>query len=411
MKGQPRALYLLNFISMWECFSYYGMRVLLVLFMIHKMHYSDGQAFGLYALYTTLIELGGLVGGFVADRYLGLKRSITLGAWTIALGHLTLAVPDSSWTFFLGLGIIVSGTGLFRSNVAALLGEFYEENDPRRDAGYTLYYTGINLGGFLATVLCGAVGEIYGWHAGFSLAALGMLSGNISLLIGRKLLEGKGENKKVLFSKAKGLLSMLAIILAALAASVAIYNYTYVTPVIPFLALGGIYFAFKQSKETAAEHKQGLKKLLLYVFFLMVFFICEEQLGSSLVLFSERHFDRETMYGVIPAASLITFNPLTILIAGPLLSQVMQKIPLRGIHKIIMSFFLLGAAFCLLGIGCLMANSGGIVPLGFGITSIMVIALGEIFIGPDGVRLRFGSCTPCAARIYYGVGHNRIRLS
>src|SRR5262249_16053523 len=150
-----------------------------------ELGYSDEKAFGLYALYTTLIELGGIGGGIVADRYLGLKRSIVLGGITIALGHLSMTVPYSEFTFFLGLGLIVLRTSLFRSNVAAFLGHFYDENDPRREAGYTLYYTGINIGGFLATIGCGIVGEMYGWHAGFGLAAIGMLLGLIVLFLGR----------------------------------------------------------------------------------------------------------------------------------------------------------------------------------------------------------------------------------
>jgi POT family proton-dependent oligopeptide transporter len=134
MKSQPKELFLLNFVSMWECFSYYGMRVLLVLFMIHEFDLSDSEAFGFYALYTTLVEFGGVFGGMIADRLLGLKRTIMLGGWTIVCGHLSLIVPESKLCFYLGLGLIIVGTSLFRSNNPALIGKTNQENDPRRDA-------------------------------------------------------------------------------------------------------------------------------------------------------------------------------------------------------------------------------------------------------------------------------------
>ncbi|MBM3198956.1 MAG: peptide MFS transporter, partial [Chlamydiae bacterium] len=190
---QPKALYLLNAVSMWECFSYYGMRALLLLFLVEELRYTDDRALSLYALYTTLVELGGMLGGFLADRYLGLKAAIFLGGCAIALGHICMAFGSLFPPCFLvGLGCIIAGTALFRPSVAALLGAFYDKEDSRREAGYTLYYAGINLGGLLASVLCGVVASIYGWSAGFILATFGMILGLSCLLLGRKYLQGHG---------------------------------------------------------------------------------------------------------------------------------------------------------------------------------------------------------------------------
>lgn len=380
MKAQPKALYLLNFVSMWECFSYYGMRALLVLFMIHELQLSDHQAFGLYALYTTFVELGGVIGGIVADRYLGLKPSIALGGWTIVIGHLCLAIPEMHGAFFLGLGLIIAGTSLFRSNVAALLGKFYEENDPRRDAGYTIYYTGINIGGFLATLLCGTVGELYGWHAGFSLAALGMLSGNIALLWGWKLLALPNREKKI--TRKVGMMGVAGLACAGPLFALAIFYYEMITPLIPFFAIGGVYYTYLQTRNCSPEQRANLLKLSLFIVGLIAYFLCEEQMGSSLLLFSERHVDRETWMGIMPSSSLIMFNPLTILIAGPLLSRIMQKWPLNATSKIILSFLFLGSAFSILYCACLLPDSNGNVSLGYVVASIVLIALGEIFIAP-----------------------------
>ena len=183
MRKNPKSLYLLNFVSMWECFSFYGMRMLLVLFLVHEFQYGDEEAFSLYALYAIFVELGGVLGGVVADRYLGLKHSIIIGGVTIALGHICMALMHFEAFFFLGLGLIIVGTALFRSNVAALVGECYKKEDARKESGYTVYYAGINVGGFLATIFCGIVAESCGWHAGFGLAAFGMIFANIALLV------------------------------------------------------------------------------------------------------------------------------------------------------------------------------------------------------------------------------------
>jgi POT family proton-dependent oligopeptide transporter len=316
MSKQPKALYLLNFVSMWECFSFYGMRALLVLYMVHALKFSDEYALFIYALYITLVELGGVVGGYVADRYLGLKAAIVLGGITIACGHIAL-----SMSFFVGLGLIVLGTSFFRSNVAALVGHFYEKDDPRLARGYTLYYTGINVGGFLATIACTVVAEVYGWHAGLSLAAFGMLLGLIVLFFGRSVLIHTAPSEKMRVGKV-----------------------------------------------------QGIKRLGLYLLFLVLFYMCEEQLGSSLVLFGERHVDRTTLFGTIPAASLITFNPLTILLVGPFVS----KIPLKEMTKIALSFLLLAASFLIL----YLATYWEQVPLFYAVCSIVLLSCGELLLGP-----------------------------
>lgn len=315
---QPKALYLLNFVSMWECFSYYGMRALLVLYMVHAFGYSDEKAFLLYAIYTTLVEFGGIFGGMIADKLLGLKRAIFIGGTIIALGHVIMALGSSELYCFLGLGVIVVGTSLFRPNCSALVGQCYSENDPRRDAGYTIYYTGINIGGFLAALSCGAVGEIYGWHLGFGLAAIGMAAGLLALFVGRSLVPTT-ESKKC--------------------------------------TSGPIAY----------------KKLGIYIALLALFYGCEEQLGSTFVLFGERHVERETLFGTIPAASLVMLNPLTILLAGPFI----KRISLARRAKIASGFLLLATAFGLLALGC-----SERVPLLYLASSIVLISLGELFIGP-----------------------------
>lgn len=387
MNTQPRGLYLINFISMWECFSYYGMRALLVLFMVQELAFSDSDAFALYALYITLIEFGGLIGGVIADRLLGLKRSIALGGWTIVLGHMTLAFNSYQEGFYLGLGLIVAGTALFRSNIAAFLGQFYRENDPRRDSGYVIYYTGINVGSFLASLSCGFVAEFYGWEAGFGLAALGMLSGSLALLFGYKILP-QSEEKKTGVAPLFGGIAILGILIVLATVS---FSYVAVsTMIFPFLAALGILYFLWSIKDCSPSDLKQFKLLAFYILCLVIFFGCEEQLGSSLVLFAERHVDREFLWGTIPATALIMFNPLTILIAGPLFLKLMKGREPREFSKLIVSYVFLAASFGLLWICSLRATEGmvGLFPT---ISSIVFIGLGEILIVP--LVLAFASKT------------------
>ncbi len=377
---QPRALYLLNFVSLWECFSYYGMRSLLVLYMIRTFDYSDVDAFALYALYTTLVELAGIAGGIVADRFLGFKQSIALGGWTIALGHICMTIPMGSGPLYAGLALIIVGTGLFRTNCMAFLGEFYQENDVRRDSGYALYYTGINFGGFLASIICGIIGEMYGMHFGFGIACIGMLTGNIALYFGNEIFEGKG---KVPIKSDKFLpLTIAAMIALVPLIAISLYRYDialYIVPLIIFF--GGIYI-FRGVYQGSIPEKKKIQTLFFYIGMMVLFYACEEQLGSSLVVFTERYVDRTTFLGSIPASSMITFNPLTILIAGPLLSIFFGKYCKDALKKIGISFAFLGISFLILFLGCFLVSATGFVSLGYGLTGVIILSVGELFIGP-----------------------------
>ncbi len=161
----PPGLYLLFFVEMWERFSYYGMRSLLVLYLIGDRGWADDRAYSLYGTYTSLVYVTPLIGGWLADRLLGTQRSLVIGGLIIALGHFALAFSGLGLeTFYLGLALIIIGSGFFKPNVSTIVGQLYGENDPRRDAGFTTFYMGINLGALLGTLICGYLGERVGWH-------------------------------------------------------------------------------------------------------------------------------------------------------------------------------------------------------------------------------------------------------
>ena len=173
---QPRGLYVLCFAELWERFSFYGMRALLVLYLTKELLFSDAQAYGIYGAYGAWVYTTPVIGGWLADRWLGYQRAIVLGAILMALGHFSLAITHPMF-FYTALALLIAGNGLFKPNISSLVGKLYARDDPRRDPGFTIFYMGINIGAFLAPLACGFVGDTFGWHYGFGLAGVGMLTG------------------------------------------------------------------------------------------------------------------------------------------------------------------------------------------------------------------------------------------
>src|SRR5215510_4142638 len=175
--GHPVGLYTLFFAEMWERFSYYGMRALLIFYMIKGfLGMSDGRAYAVYGAYTALVYATPFVGGILADRLLGARRAVVWGGLLMAAGHAMMTV-ERAWAFYAALALLVCGNGFFKPNISTIVAELYPPDDTRRDGGFTLFYMGINLGAALSPLVCGYVGETYGWHYGFGLATLGMLTG------------------------------------------------------------------------------------------------------------------------------------------------------------------------------------------------------------------------------------------
>src|ERR1044072_5049717 len=190
--GHPRGLSTLFFLEMWERYSYCGMRALLFLYMVGStqrpgLGFDEAKAASLYGWYTSMVYALGLLGGFVADRWLGHYRSVLYGGIIIALGHFCLAVPQLPF-FYAGLVLIVLGTGLLKPNASTLVGSLYKKDDPRRDAGFSVFYMGINFGAFFAPLITGWLGQKYNWHLGFAAAGVGMVIGVIQYIAGKKYL-------------------------------------------------------------------------------------------------------------------------------------------------------------------------------------------------------------------------------
>ena len=197
--GHPYGLYVLFFTELWERFSYYGMRALLVLFLISETTsdnpgygWTESEAIYLYGWYTMLVYVAGIPGGWLADKVLGQKKTVMLGGALLVLGHSILAI-DNITAFYTGLGFIILGVGGLKPNISTMVGGLYRSDDNRRDIGFKIFYMGINIGAFLSAIIIGGIGEVYGWHYGFGLAGIGMLLGQIVFMWGQKYLVGIGD--------------------------------------------------------------------------------------------------------------------------------------------------------------------------------------------------------------------------
>lgn len=311
--GHPRGLATLFFTELWERFSYYGMRALLVLFMTAEaigsnpgMGFSVGKATAIYGLYTFFVYVLSLPGGWIADNLWGQRKAVFVGGCIIAAGHFSMAIPSNTF-FFIGLGLIVIGTGLLKPNVSSMVGDLYPEGGARRDAGFSIFYMGINFGAILGPLLCGLLGEGYNWHYGFSLAGIGMVFGLISYKIGGKFLGSAGDLKtgepeEVINKRSKrfyGIISVIAAVLVLfgfLASSGAIsigleslaayLGYAAVAITIGFFG----YIIFFGGHTTDEKKKLGV---IFWLFVLAALFWSGfEQAGSSLNLFAADLTDR-----------------------------------------------------------------------------------------------------------------------
>ena len=198
--SQPRAIYYVVALQIWEYFSFYGMRALLILYLTNQLKYDDNHAYALFSAYCSLVYVTPILGGFLADKLLGNRMAVMLGALLMAIGHLVLGASEIAPTFlYLSLAIIVCGYGLFKSNVSCLLGELYEPTDPRRDGGFSLMYAAGNVGSIVAPIACGYVQQEYSWAMGFALAAVGMIAGLVIFLSGNHhFRHTRGVNREAL---------------------------------------------------------------------------------------------------------------------------------------------------------------------------------------------------------------------
>ena len=473
-RGHPKGLFILFFAEMWERFSYYGMRGLLIFFMTQHFLFDDTVAQGQYGAYTSLVYLMPLIGGLLADHLLGTRKAIAFGAILLVLGHLTMGVegapsqqvlthegkeyafqvkgrmeardariivdgnaytfgaspqggfeikglpegaslpavlPKGTYelsvkqadpiykdVFFLALALIIMGVGFLKANISTIVGQLYEQSDPRRDAGFTLYYYGINLGAFWASLLCGWLGTTYGWWAGFGAAGLGMLLGLIVFGLGKPWLEGKGEppNPELLKRPALGPINIeWAVYLLGFAGVGLVWLMVQRNEVVgQFLAFGSVlvllYLVFFMFTRCTFVEAQRLILALILIAASTVFWTLFEQAGSSLNQFAERNTELNIMGVSITAAQTQSFNAGFILILAPVFSFIWAALGRVNLDpnpalKFGLALVQAGLGFLVLVWGTQFADGNFKVPLMFLVLTYLLHTTGELFLSPVGL--------------------------
>lgn len=404
--GHPRGLYTLFFTEMWERLSYYGMRALLVLFMVDEVRrgglgLTDEVATAIYGLYTAGVYLAALPGGWIADRLLGAQRAVWIGGLIIAAGHFALALPGTA-PFFLGLVLVVTGTGLLKPNVSTLVGELYPEGGARRDAGFTLFYMGINLGAALGPLICSTLGEKFNWHYGFAAAGVGMVFGLIQFRLTRHHLGRHGappnlpsaERRRSAMLALTGVGLLLAVLALTLTGTLVIdpvWLARRTAFVIVGLAVAWFAWAFLFAGLTTDE-KRRLGIIAVLFLASAMFWSGFEQAGSSLNLFADRHTQRAVPGTslVIPSGWFQSLNAGFVILFAPAvaalwmtLSRRQRQVPLVG--KLAMGLILLAAGFLVLALGAQRALQNGPVWPSWLIVTYLLHTWGELLLSPVGL--------------------------
>ena len=392
--NNPRSLSTLFFTEMWERFSYYGMRALLVLYLVKSLNYSESEALHIYAVYTGLVYLTPLIGGYLADRFLGTQKSIFIGGLTMMIGHFLMAFPDY---LYLAIGMLIIGNGYFKPNISSLLGRLYKLNDVRRDSGFSIFYVGINLGAFLAPLVVGYIGETINWHYGFAIAGFGMLAGLIQFYYGQNKIikEDTTHQSRKLKSADWGLITIISLInipliLLILEVNEVINNYFFeiLLALVTFIS-----FYLLTRKKQLLPAKEDLKKIVyigLLSIFVIFFWVGFEQAGGSLTLFANNSVDRDFLGFIIPASFFQSINPLIIILIGPMIANFWLRVDrsksnINTPQKMGLGLLLLAGGFFLITL--VNNSSDSSISLWWLVGVYFLHTLGELCLSPIGLSM------------------------
>ena len=377
--GHPRGLSTLFFTEMWERFSYYGMRAFLLLFMVAEkdkggMGLSAAEAGLIYGMYTSSVYLMSVPGGWIADRFLGLQRAVLIGGALIMFGHIALALPMDK-TFYVGLGLVVLGTGLLKPNISAIVGRLYPQDDKRRDSGYSIYYMGINLGAFLAPLACGFLAQSNSfrtflsdqgidpnsaWHFGFGAAAVGMFFGLIQYVLGVRHLKEAGKKPTPPESEAHAARNRL-ILAGAIAATIGIPilfgllhtndimkvgdSFSILLTVLPL----GIFIPLMIWGCQNTDERRRLAVIMVLFAGAAMFWFCFDQAGSTLNLFAENHTRNSLLGFEFPSSWFQSINAVFVVALAPVFAILWVVLAKRGKEPSAPAKF--GAGLVLVGLG------------------------------------------------------------
>ena len=354
--GHPAGLYVLFFTEMWERFSYYGMRAILVLYLVAEstpdainpgLNWETGAALSLYGTYTMLVYVASIPGGWIADNILGQKKSVLYGGVLLVLGHSILAIEEM-WAFYSGLGLIIAGVGMLKPNISSMVGGLYAQGDVRRDKGFIIFYIGINVGAFLSSLIVGYVGETHGWHYGFGLAGIGMTLGLLQYLYGQKYLSQVGDfigdNKS---EEGKDVLK----------------------------------------KPLTSIEKDRLVVLFLSFILVIVFWGAFEQAGGLMNIYASEKTDRLLMGWLVPASWFQSLNAMFIIFLGTTVAMYWAKRKLKNqlsssLFKMIIGLIIMGTGFFFMSAAATQYETDGSSAMYWLVLAYLFHTIGELCISP-----------------------------
>ncbi len=389
--GHPRGLFVLFYAEMWERFSYYGMRALLVLYLTKHWLFTDSRSNLIYGAYGALVYITPVLGGLIADRFLGQRKAVIFGGILLAIGHGLMAVEGGGGqndptidVFWSALAFIIVGSGFLKANISVIVGQLYKMSDIRRDAAYTIFYMGVNVGAALGTILVGYLGETIGWSYGFGLAGIGMVIGLLIFIVGKPALRGRGEAPAPLTQSREW--SFYAIGGAAVAVIWMLIQYQSVIQnllIVTGLAMLGytLYEAFKLPKEP----RERIFAMLFLIALNPLFWGLFEQAGGSLNLYTDKFVDK----GGVPTSLFQSINPIYIVLFAPFFAAVWQYLGRKGLEPSAPAKF--GLALTQVGLGFLLfvwgahSGVGGMTPVLFVFLIYLLHTTAELCLSPVGL--------------------------
>lgn len=428
--GHPRGLYVCFATEMWERFSFYGMKFLLLLYLTKYHLFSDTNGLEVLGGYAALVYAMPVIGGLLADRYLGMRKAVIFGGALLVFGHLGMAMEGeqarqvgdqivrdeaSLQIFYFSLALIVIGVGFLKPNISTIVGKLYAQDDPRRDAGFTIFYMGINIGAFAATLLCGYLGETFGWRYGFGVAGIGMVIGLITFLLGQKHLHGLAEPSDSNVLRQKSLIglnkewtiylcSLLGVIVAwkMLQFHGAVGFALNLMSVTVLLGLGW----FITVKCNPVERSRMLV-LIILTMSTVVFWALFEQASASMTLYADRVLDRNILGLQMTASQFGSLNAFFIFLFAPLFAWLWMFLGRKGLEPSTPVKFALGIAQAGLGFGALIIgaaspNEAGMVAGYWMVLAYMLHTTGELCLSPVGLSAVTKLAVPSVVGVMMG---------
>jgi len=394
-EAQPKGLYLLFFTELWERFGFYTLQTIIILYMTKALLMQDAEANLLYAAFSALLYLTPTIGGYLADRHLGFQRAISIGGILFISAYLLCALSNERF-FFLGLGLLIVANGFFKPTVSSIVGELYKENDARREGGFTIFYMGINVGALIPPLIAGGLVAKYGWHAGFLLAAFGMLLGQLTFQFGRKRLGEAGLHPKYQTKTKLGFLfySLLCLgIVVCVGLCQIAFHYPKMTAyLIEIAGVVIVVIVLLQLLKLPLKERKKMFAALLLIIISIAFWSLYNQAFTSLMLFADRNMEKQFLGMPFTAEATQFFNPFFIIALSPLLSRLWIKMDKHTLNpsiqlKFFFGVFFMSAGFFLLAFGATYFSHLGMTAPGWLGASYLLQTMGELLISPIGLAM------------------------